>query len=85
MPAACANGEPAAGTDRATDICALDNGPDPLAKREPRRAKVSLEVRARAGRPGRNAITEHLLTRSGRWLTLRMFGMLPTSYFEEER
>ena len=35
---------PAAGTDRATEICALDDALDALAKREPRRAKV-IELR----------------------------------------
>jgi RNA polymerase sigma factor (TIGR02999 family) len=35
---------PAAGTDRANEICALDDALDALAKREPRRAKV-IELR----------------------------------------
>ena len=35
---------PAAGTDRATEICALDDALDALAKREPRRAQV-IELR----------------------------------------
>ena len=35
---------PAAGTDRATEICALDDAMNALAKREPRRAKV-IELR----------------------------------------
>jgi RNA polymerase sigma factor (TIGR02999 family) len=35
---------PAAGTDRAAEICALDDALDSLAKREPRRAKV-IELR----------------------------------------
>ena len=35
---------PAAGTDRAAEICALDDALDALAKREPRRAKV-IELR----------------------------------------
>jgi len=35
---------PAAGTDRAIDICALDDALDALAKREPRRVKV-IELR----------------------------------------
>jgi len=35
---------PAPGTDRATEICALDDALDALAKREPRRAKV-IELR----------------------------------------
>jgi RNA polymerase sigma factor (TIGR02999 family) len=38
------DGLPAAGTDRATEICALDDALDALAKREPRRAKV-IELR----------------------------------------
>ena len=38
------NGLPAAGTDRATEICALDDALDALAKREPRRAQV-IELR----------------------------------------
>ena len=35
---------PAAGTDRAAEICALDDALDALARREPRRAKV-IELR----------------------------------------
>ncbi len=39
---------PAAGTDRAAEICKLDDALDALAKREPRRAKV-IELRYFAG------------------------------------
>ena len=35
---------PATGTDRATEICALSDALDALAKQEPRRAKV-IELR----------------------------------------